>query len=243
MNKKIQPTILPSLLIYQDEDCTDLVEYLKEYGFTVTIANNDNCYKLIRNGNFDFCIFSHFKSTDAPDLRLLEFLRKILGQVPCIILTDQDAYAAKQKAYNLDTDDYMVRPCNILELIARINAIVKRYGLRIKTLNASQAIGKYMLNTGSQTLTITKNGKDIEEKIGTSEFTLLCILHTHLNDWTSLSEIEAEMRRIRGVFNRDSLRIAICRLRKLLSGDSNITIYNKLNAGYKLEIKEPVNNQ
>ena len=56
---------LPRILIYQDEDCKILVDYLVYNGFQVITSTENDILIKIREKNYDLCILSHYKTTDV----------------------------------------------------------------------------------------------------------------------------------------------------------------------------------
>ncbi len=69
---------LPRILIYQDEDCKILVDYLVYNGFQVITSTEKDILAKIREKNYDLCILSHYKTTDiSMGLKPLKFLSQI----------------------------------------------------------------------------------------------------------------------------------------------------------------------
>ena len=66
---------------------------------------------------------------------LCQELRKTFD-IPILMLTAKAETSQKLKGFHLGTDDYMVKPFEPLELVARVNAILKRY--RIATSQTIQ---------------------------------------------------------------------------------------------------------
>lgn len=114
------------LVVDDDENICDLLRlYLEKDGYIVKIAND---------GEQALTAFSEF----APDLMLLDIMMpkidgfKVLEEVrkqssiPVIMVTAKAESFDKLQGFNLGTDDYIVKPFDAKEVLARIKAILRR---------------------------------------------------------------------------------------------------------------------
>lgn len=69
MNKQIG---LPRILVYQDEDCSVMTDYLQFYGFEVITSTEADILHKIKEKNYDLCILGHYKTSLPGDLRLIK---------------------------------------------------------------------------------------------------------------------------------------------------------------------------
>ena len=123
MNSNNTKLALPRILIYQDEDCKILVDYLVYNGFQVITSTEKDILAKIREKNYDLCILSHYKTTDiSMGLKPLKFLRKSDNKIPVIIVSYKARYDYVIEAFDEGADDYVIWPYNIEELIRRIKA-------------------------------------------------------------------------------------------------------------------------
>ena len=92
---------LPRILIYQDEDCKILVDYLVYNGFQVITSTENDILIKIREKNYDLCILSHYKTTDASmRLKPLKFLRKSDDKIPVIMVSGKARYEYVIEAFD-----------------------------------------------------------------------------------------------------------------------------------------------
>ncbi|MDA8442018.1 MAG: response regulator transcription factor [Peptococcaceae bacterium] len=101
-------------------------------------------------------------------LEVCQQIREIMPDTLVIILTARGQDTDKILGLELGADDYMVKPFNPLELIARIKAVLRR--------RASFAATKQVLNCGSLCLNIIANKffkNDLEVELTPIEFALL----------------------------------------------------------------------
>lgn len=114
------------LVVDDDENICDLLRlYLEKDGYTVRIAND---------GEQALKEFANF----APDLMLLDIMMpkmdgfKVLEEIrkhssiPVIMVTAKAESFDKLQGFNLGTDDYIVKPFDAKEVLARIKAILRR---------------------------------------------------------------------------------------------------------------------
>ena len=178
---------------------------------------------LIERGGFDLALLD-IMMPGADGYELLEYIRP-LG-VPVIFLTAKGSVPDRVKGLKLGADDYIVKPFEITELTARVEAVLRRYNLGEKLLRA----GDVEINAESRT--VTKEGSPVELTL--KEFDLLVALVRNKN--MALFR-ETLFERIWGsnfMGETRTLDLHIQRLRKKLGWEDRIkTVYK---VGYRLEI-------
>ena len=155
---------------------------------------------------------------DLDGFEVLEKLRRANDQTPVIFLTARSAEVDKLRGLGLGADDYVVKPFSVLELIARVKAVLNRTapGSDLQTLE----IGPAQIDFNK--LIITVNG--LEEELGSYEADILRLL-------------ASEPGRI---FSRDDILNAVWGQEAL---PSNRTIDNyivKLRQKVELNSREPI---
>ena len=225
-------TSLPRILVYQDEDCSILVDYLAFYGFNVITTSEENVLEKLRKGNYDLCILSHFKTNIPGDLKLLHFLRKINKKMPVIFVSDLFDYSYIIEAFNSGVDDYVVRPYNLEELICRVKALLKRCGVKVRSIEQAYRIGNYAFDTEANTLKLNS----VETKLTAKESKTLALLCAYKNELLSKEILLHGIWKDDNYFNKRSLDVHICNLRKYLSQDNRIKINTIRGLGYSLVI-------
>lgn len=229
MNKQ---EALPRVLVYQDEDCRVLVEYLIFCGFKVVEATEENVLAKIQEGKYDICIIDRLNEYIKDNFKLLRAQREVDRSKPVIFLSNISDYSYIIEAFKLGTDDYVIRPYNLEELVYRIKALLKRSGIKSRKIEASYEIGNYIFNAKLKRLEL----KGIEIKLTIIENKILALLCAYQNE---LLTKEILMRDIWGddnFYNRRSLDVHVCRLRNHLKQDSNIKIETVRGLGYSLTV-------
>ncbi len=112
------------------EDNRDLVQVLSEgfveNGFTVDSAfdGTEGLHK-IRNSEYD-CIVLDIMLPEMDGYEVVEKAREEGKDTPVIMLTAKDSIEDRVEGLNRGADDYLVKPFDFRELVARVNAITRR---------------------------------------------------------------------------------------------------------------------
>lgn len=231
MNKQIG---LPRILVYQDEDCSVMTDYLQFYGFEVITSTEADILHKIKEKNYDLCILGHYKTSLPGDLRLLKALRKTDHRTPVIMVSDQSRYEFIIDAFDAEADDYIIRPYNLEELIRRIEAILRRCGAKVRAIELSYKIGNYTFDTEKNTLSI--NG--VETKLTNKESKALSLLCAYKNEILPKKILMQQVWTDDNYFNKRSLDVHMCLLRNYLKMDKRIVIETKRGIGYSLVVNE-----
>ena len=231
MNKQIG---LPRILVYQDEDCSVMIDYLQFYGFEVITSTEADILHKIKEKNYDLCIFGHYKTSLPGDLVLLKTLRKTDRKTPVIMVSDRSGYEFIIDAFDAEADDYIIRPYNLEELIRRVKAVLRRCGIKARAIELSYKIGDYTLDTQKNTLSI--NG--VETKLTTKEGKTLSLLCAYKDDILPKKILMQQVWADDNYFNKRSLDVHMCFLRNRLKMDKRVVIETKRGIGYSLVVNE-----
>ena len=178
---------------------------------------------------------------DLPDMHGMEVLRHIrMSRVdtPILILTGSDDTESKLRGFGFGADDYMTKPFVREELIARIQAIIRR------SKGHSQAV----IRTGDMVVNLDARSVEVRGKpvnLTGKEYQILELLS--LRKGTTLTK-EMFLNHLYGGMDEPELKIIdvfICKLRKKLaeamSGESHIdTVWGR---GYVLRDPSPVDDE
>jgi two-component system phosphate regulon response regulator OmpR len=212
----------PKILVVDDDPrLRDLLRrYLGDNGFTVYVAENAQAMnKLWLRERFD-CLILDLMMPGEDGLSVLRRLRGGNDPTPIIMLTAKGEDVDRIVGLEMGADDYLPKPFNPRELLARINAVLRRKGpddipgaptQEDKTVT----FGEFTLDLGTRTL--TKNGEPVP--LTTGEFSVLKVFARYPRVPLSREKL-MEMARGREyeAFDR-SLDVQISRLRKLIEPD------------------------
>ncbi|MEY3048517.1 MAG: hypothetical protein RL365_555 [Bacteroidota bacterium] len=224
------------LLAEDDENLgTLLYTFLNSKGFqTKWVKNGEEAISYYRSFNnaLDFIILD-VMMPEKDGFSVAREIRLTDKNTPILFLTAKSMKEDKLKGFELGADDYLTKPFAMEELIARIQAILRRTGDHPLVKDEKLSIGSLDFDPNKSIL-YTKDG---EKKLTTKENALLTLLVRNFNE---VLDRQATLRAIWGddnYFNGRSMDVYIAKLRKLLSEDPNIEIMNIHGIGFKLIIK------
>ena len=100
--------------------------YLENEGYEVAEAGDgEEALKVMAEGNISLCLLD-IMMPKLDGFHVLQKLREI-SNIPVIIISAKDADPEKILGLNLGADDYMVKPFNPLEAVARVRSNLRRY--------------------------------------------------------------------------------------------------------------------
>jgi DNA-binding response OmpR family regulator len=224
------------LLAEDDENLGALLStYLNSKGFqTKWVKNGEEAisYYHTFNNAIDFIILD-VMMPDKDGFSVAKEIRLTDKKTPILFLTAKSMKDDKLKGFEVGADDYLTKPFAMEELIARIQAIMRRTGDSSLVKDEKLSIGTLDFDPNKSIL----YSKDGEKKLTTKENALLTLLVRNINE---VLDRQATLRAIWGddnYFNGRSMDVYIAKLRKLLSEDPNIEIMNIHGIGFKLIIK------
>jgi two-component system response regulator CpxR len=117
----------PRVLVVDDdiEMCTMLREYLTKEQFDVALAHDGvTALRLVDEATPDIVLLD----VTMPNLGGFDVLRRLRGDtdLPVLMLTARDDFSDRVHGLELGADDYLTKPFNARELVARIHAILRR---------------------------------------------------------------------------------------------------------------------
>lgn len=210
-----------------------LSEYLGMKGFEVSWAKDGTeALDLIKKTPYDLCILDVMLPT-MDGFSVAGEIAVSASRLPYIFLTAKTLKVDKLKGFKLGCDDYITKPVDEEELVARIHAVLKRTAPAAAINNDPViSLGKSVFHVATQ---ILQTETDII-KMTAKESAILLLLVQHRN---TLLDRETALKKIWGsndYFNRRSMDVIISRLRKHLMADAGIRITNIHGKGYMLEM-------
>ncbi len=222
------------LLAEDDENLGQLLHtYLKTKGFEADLARNGKAaFEKFTGGKYDFCILD-VMMPEMDGFTLAKEIREIDRKVPILFLTAKSMKEDKLTGFSIGADDYLTKPFSMEELLARINAILRRVDAPGEGEGSELHVGKIKYEPELRLLHLAEGAK----KLTTKENQLLELLVKNENE---ILDRQATLRAIWGddnYFNGRSMDVYIAKLRKLLKEDPAIEIMNVHGKGFKLIVK------
>ena len=130
--------------------------------------------------------------------------------IPIIFITAKDAEDDTLQGFGLGADDYVTKPFSVREVVARVNAVLKRNQTQAKVLKYEEL----MVDTISKTVTID----DARVELTRTEFDLLALLLSHRGQVFSRQELLDLVWPDDVIVTERTVDVNITRLRKKLGG-------------------------
>jgi two-component system response regulator PhoP len=207
-----------------------LAARLKREGYAVDAASDgEEGQYMGREVPFDLAIID----LGLPKLSGMELVRDLREQqkkFPILILTARSSWQDKVEGLKAGADDYLVKPFHVEELLARINALLRRAaGWSKPTLDC----GPIVLDLAAQTVSVADAAVDLTSY----EYKVLEYLMLHAGELVSKADLTEHI--YQQDFDRDSnvLEVFIGRLRKKLDPDGTLKpIETVRGRGYRFAI-------
>jgi two-component system phosphate regulon response regulator PhoB len=223
-----------SILIVEDEEAlTLLLRYnLETQGYEVeTIARGDEADTRLREGNPDLVILDWM----LPGLSGIELCRRLRArpetrQLPIIMLTARGEESERVRGLSTGADDYIVKPFSVPELLARVNALLRRASPE----RVADVLSFGDIAIDREKKRVSRSGNAID--LGPTEYRLLEFLMERPGRVFSREQL------LDGVWGSDiyiderTVDVHVGRLRKALNrGHSSDPIRTVRGAGYALD--------
>lgn len=221
------------ILVVEDErDLNNVItKYLKKHNFSVDSAfNGTEALEFIAVSEYDV-ILMDIMMPKVDGLTVLKTIREEKNSTPVLILTAKDSLEDKVDGLNLGGDDYLVKPFEFEELIARINALIRRnYGNKTSTLE----VNGLKIDTGAKTVFLDEKFIELTGK----EYAVLEYLVQNKNKVISRSQIREHAWDFDYEGESNIIDVLIKNIRrKLDANDSNRVIQTKRGLGYVIREK------
>jgi DNA-binding response OmpR family regulator len=165
--------------------------------------------------------------------RVLRALRAEGNRVPVLILTARGEEADKVLGFRSGADDYVTKPFGLLELLARVEALLRRAGGGVANAPAVDRFGEVEMDRGART--VTRRGEPVA--LAPRELDLLLALYDRNGGVASRHDLLREVWGHRGAVLTRTVDIHVAELRRKLEDDPAeprhiLTVWKK---GYRLK--------
>ena len=208
------------LVVDDDQRLRELLQrYLSEQGFNVRgVADAGQMDRMLAREHYDLMVLD-LMLPGEDGLSICRRLRGAMPDLPIIMLTAKGDEVDRIVGLELGADDYLPKPFNPRELVARIHAVLRRRPRELPGAPSAAdeviSFGSVAVDLGARTL---KRGDQIQS-LTTGEFAVLKVLLTHPRQPLSRDRLmELARGREYEVFDR-AIDVQISRLRKLVEDD------------------------
>ena len=223
---------MAKILVVEDEKRMQniIVEYMQKGGYTcITADDGVEALTILKSNNIDLMILDIM----MPYLDGFSVCRvsREMTNIPIIILTAKGEEEDKLKGYEYGADDYITKPFSPKVLLAKVNALLRRYTTDIP--KNSLSLGKIFIMVASRQVYVEDKLIDLTYK----EFELLRLFMENPNQVFSREKLSNCIWGYDFEGNTRTVDTHIKTLRKKLGSEGHHTV-TLIRSGYKFEVKE-----
>ncbi|MFZ4557639.1 MAG: response regulator transcription factor [Pseudanabaena sp.] len=220
------------ILLVEDDDriAAALIEALTDHHYVVDVASDgEQGFEFVQTFPYELLILDVM----LPKLNGLELCQKVRRygyKMPVLMLTARDTYADKVTGLDVGADDYVVKPFNLHELLARVRALLRR---GTTDLTMFLECGLLQLNPNTYEVTYASELLHLTPK----EYRILELLLRHRDRTFSKAEIIEHLWSFAEPPNEETVKVHIRSLRQKLkqAGATTDLIETIYGLGYKLK--------
>ncbi|MCI8448539.1 MAG: response regulator transcription factor [Eubacterium sp.] len=214
------------ILIAEDEKpISNLIKLsLKNAGYSCDCAfDGGEAADMIEENNYDLILLD-IMLPDIDGFELMEYIRPL--EIPVIFITAKNSVQDKVKGLRMGAEDYIVKPFEIIELLARIDVVLRRYHKADDIIK----IAGLMIDTKSRK--VTRGG--IEIALTPKEYELLLLFAQNPNTALYRETIYERIWEKEFVYGSKAVDLHIQRLRRKAHLEKELQAVNKV--GYRFEV-------
>jgi DNA-binding response OmpR family regulator len=224
---------MPENLILVVDDEPNIVEltslYLEREGFVVEAATDGlMALEMVDKRSPALIVLDIM----LPELDGFEVCRRVRAEseVPILMLTARDDDIDKIVGLELGADDYLTKPFNPRELVARVKAILRRLEREPSKLEEPIRVGDISIDPARREVTVS--GRNVE--LRTKEFDLLSTLAEHEGIVLTREQLLNLVWGYEFYGESRTVDVHVAHLRKHLAGSEKVSIETVTGVGYKL---------
>lgn len=214
------------ILIVDDEKAIcDLIDMnLTAAGYSCkSVQDGLKALDLIEQEQYDLILLD-IMLPGADGYDIMEYIRPL--KIPVIFITAKHEVKDRVKGLKLGAEDYLVKPFDVVELIARVEVVLRRFNKTQKQLQAGDVI------VDTEARTVTKGGKPVI--LTNKEYGLLLLFIRNKNIALFKETLYEKVWGDEYMGDSRTLELHVQRLRKKMSWEQNLVAVYKV--GYRLEI-------
>ena len=202
------------LLLVEDDKIlgSSLKKALEKHAYGVDwFQDGEEGLEALQNSNFEVAILD-INLPRISGLEVLKAARQSKNMLPVLLLTARDTAAHKVEGLDSGADDYLVKPFDLDELLARLRALIRRREGRTETI---LHCGDVQIDPTAKV--VRKSGNQIT--MTAKEFQLLKLLMERAGKYVTKSDIEYALYDTESAVESNTTEVIIYNLRKKLGSD------------------------
>lgn len=214
------------LIVDDEKPICDLIDMnLSAAGYSCTAVQDGlAAIDAVENNTFDLVLLD-IMLPGADGYDVMDYIRPY--KVPVIFISAKHEVRDRVKGLKLGADDYLIKPFDVTELLARVEAVLRRYNKAEKKLT----VGEIEIDIEARRVTRSGNPVPLTSK----EFDLLMLFAENRNVALFRENLYEKVWDDEYYANSRTLDLHVQRLRKKLGWEKNLVAVYKV--GYRLEVK------
>ena len=222
----MEPGDMIKILIVDDEKpICDLIDMnLTAAGYScVAVQDGLAAIDAVERNTFDLVLLD-IMLPGADGYDVMEYIRPF--KVPVIFISAKHEVKDRVKGLKLGADDYLIKPFDVTELLARVEAVLRRYNKSEKKLTVGE------IERDMEARRVTRSGNPVP--LTSKEFDLLMLFAENRNVALFRENLYEKVWDDEYYANSRTLDLHVQRLRRKLGWEKNLVAVYKV--GYRLEI-------
>lgn len=218
------------LLVEDTEKLAALIEEnlrLKAY-VVETVATADDALRYAEADTYDVIILDRMLPDGQDGLEVCEKLRKRGDQTPILMLTALGSVEHRVEGFSGGADDYLPKPFDMRELLARVSALARRKETPAPTLVTS---GNITINLSKQEVLVNDQAEQLSKRL----WRLLEYLALHQGQTVSKDMLIDRVWGMESDVLENAVEAAVRKLRQKLGDDKGAIIETVHGFGYRLK--------
>ena len=220
--------MLKILIAEDDHDLRQLFSHvLIKHSYSVKgVCDGQEALDALENSYYDL-IISDIMMPRVDGYSLVRQLRESGSNIPVLMITARDAFDDMRLGFQSGTDDYMVKPVNVNEMVLRVQALLRRAQM---ISDRRQCIGTTVLEFDSQTVTDSSGSQVLPQK----EFQLLYKMASFPGRIFTRQQLMDEIWGYDSESDSHTVEVHIGRLRERFRDSTDFKIVTMRGVGYKV---------
>lgn len=193
------------------------------------VADGDQGFEMLTHFQYDLAVLD-WQLPGMQGADICAELRKNGNEIAILMLTSRSSLDDRVKGLDSGAYDYLVKPCSLEELSARIRALLRRHGhqeLRVFLIGD--------LEVRFESHEVIKDGKDIQ--LSPMEFEILKLLARNQDTFFSADMLLSRLWADKPQVSKQLVKVHVKNLRKKLAAcGTNVSVITSKNEGYTLQI-------
>ena len=220
------------LIAEDDEELRQLFAHvLTKNGYAVRgVSDGREALEAVQADYFDL-IISDIMMPFVDGYELVRRLREEGSQIPVLMITAKDAFDDMRRGFLSGTDDYMVKPVNVNEMVLRVSALLRRARM---IHERRQVLGSTVLECDSLTVTTGEESFSLPQK----EFMLLYKMASYPGRIFTRQQLMDEIWGYDSESDSHTVDVHIGRLRERFRDNRDFKIVTIRGVGYKFNDRQ-----